>query len=135
MTVLLLLVFALPLTALSRLLAIHGRDWSCQPAIPSATAGKEAQTSRFNSKLKIQNLKFEKPPYFGVFRISREMQLSEHSALMGGQFPIEKRRGSFKNPIFYTGSRGANRPKIELSELMVQKTVFFHLFTEFSHVF
>ena len=55
-------------------------------------------------------------------------ELSQHSALMGGQFPIENDRDAFKNPIFYAGGRGANRPKNELSLLRVQKTSFYTVF-------
>jgi len=58
----------------------------------------------------------------------RKAQLSQHSALMGGQFPSKKRSGTFKNPLFFDGFGHAKRPKIELSLLMPQKTTFLHVF-------
>jgi hypothetical protein len=47
---------------------------------------------------------------------------------MGGQFPLKKAFGAFKNPLFFDGFRGANRPKIELSLLMPKKTTFYAFF-------
>ena len=63
------------------------------------------------------------PPLFTAF--SPEIQLSPHSALMGGQFPKAKRCGAFKNPLFYAVAAVQTAPKKELSLSMVQKTVFF----------
>jgi hypothetical protein len=72
-------------------------------------------------------------PYsIGVFAFSREIELSPRSRLMGGQFPVVKCPGAFKNPIFYGGCRGANRSKNELSFLMVQNSSFYTLFQFFS---
>jgi hypothetical protein len=59
------------------------------------------------------------------FAFSPEIELSEHSALMGGQFPTKKEHSAFKNPIFYAGKFPGVFPKIELSLLMVQKTSFY----------
>jgi hypothetical protein len=50
---------------------------------------------------------------------------------MGGQFPLKTDFAAFKNPLFFDDFRGANRPKIELSFLMVQnspKNQIFHTF-------
>jgi hypothetical protein len=72
-------------------------------------------------------------PYFtAVFAFSGKIELSQHSALMGGQFTTKKCSGTFKNPIFYAGGRGANLRKNELSLLMVQNSLkngFFHKLT------
>ena len=51
-------------------------------------------------------------------------QLSPHSALMGGQFPIEKRRDAFKTPIFYAGKFFGILPKMELPEFDSLKMCF-----------
>jgi hypothetical protein len=68
------------------------------------------------------------PPLFSHF--PRKSNCPQHSALMGGQFPAKKARGTFKNPIFYGGIfRGISR-KNELSFLMVQNSPFYTVFPQ-----
>ena len=56
---------------------------------------------------------------------SNQLQLSPHSALMGGQFPTKKGRGAFKNPIFYAGKFHGIFQKNELSDFDGPKPGFY----------
>ena len=70
-----------------------------------------------------------KIPYStGICCIFPKKQLSPHSALMGGQFPVKKSHVTSKNPIFYAGKIFSISPKIELSFSMVKKTSFYTIF-------
>jgi hypothetical protein len=56
------------------------------------------------------------------------IELSQHSAVMGGQFPTKNDREAFKNPIFYGVAAVQTALKNELSFLMVQKPGFYTVF-------
>ena len=58
-------------------------------------------------------------------------ELSPRSALMGGQFTTEKRRGAFKNPMFYAGKFPGIFSKNELSLFNIPKSGFLYRLTTF----
>ena len=78
---------------------------------------------------------FANPPIFHCFCNFQEKQLSARSRLMGGQFPLKKEFGAFKNPLFFDNFRSTNRPKIELSFLMLQNSLKIQIFHTFSRVY
>ena len=49
---------------------------------------------------------------------------------MGGQFPAEKSRDAFKNPIFYAVAAAQTAPKNELSQIDAPKTGFNSIFLD-----
>jgi hypothetical protein len=108
------------------LLALGVHPLGCSFEVHGGTCAVQPSTFR-NPQSAFANCG-KSPCFTDVFAFSREIELSQHSALMGGQFPLKKDFGAFKNPLFFDGFRGANRPKNELSFLMPNKTSFYTVF-------
>ena len=71
---------------------------TCEKICENSMFGVQIASGAATSMFFVFNL--SKSPIFSVFQ---EIELSAHSALMGGQFPAKKDPGAFKNPIFYAG--------------------------------